>query len=119
MGTKMKHARHVSHAPPSRRPLLVYDGDCNFCRFWIARWSERLGDAVDYRRSQQVAQRFPEIPPGEFQRAVQLIEPSGAVSSGADAVFHAFDVSKKMPLWLRIARAAPGFEPAARGVYRF
>lgn len=98
---------------------MIYDGDCNFCRFWIARWRENTGRKVRYRRSQQVADRFPEIPPVEFARAVQLVEPDGSVRSGADAVFRAYDVSGRPPLLLRIARLLPGFRTVARVAYRF
>ncbi len=97
---------------------MVYDGDCNFCRFWIARWRDRTGRRMDYRRSQQVAARFPKIAPEDFQNAVQLVEPDGEVTSGADAVFRAFEVTGTAPFWLRFARSVPGFEGAARGVYR-
>ncbi len=75
-------------APPSK-PLLVYDGDCNFCKLWIRRWQQMTGDAVNYLPSQDpaVATQFPEIPPERFAASVQLIETDGAVYSGAKAVF--------------------------------
>jgi len=105
--------------PAVRRALLIYDGHCNFCRFWIGRWRSRTGRRIGYRRAQQVATRFPEIPRVEFDRAVQLIEPGGAVTSGADAVFRVFDLAGKSPLFLRAARAVPGFVAAARIGYKF
>lgn len=117
MNTEAAASRSAS--PAARRPLLVYDGDCNFCRFWIGRWRSRTGRRIAYRRSQQVAARFPEIPRTEFDRAVQLIEPGGAVASGADAVFRIFDLAGNEPLLLRAARALPGFTAAARIGYRF
>lgn len=111
-------ATRVTHPPP-KQPLMIYDGDCNFCRFWIGRWRERTGRCISYRRQQQVAERFPEIPKIEFQRAVQFIEPNGAVSSGADAIFRSFDLSKTEPLSVRLARKLPGFGSIASIVYRF
>lgn len=74
-------------ASPPARPLLVFDGDCHFCRGWIARWRETTGDAVDYASLQEQAARFPEIARSEFEREVKLIEPGGRVTGGADAVF--------------------------------
>ena len=41
----------VSNPPP--KPLIIWDGDCHFCRRWIERWSEITGDAVDYATSQK------------------------------------------------------------------
>jgi hypothetical protein len=45
---------------------------------------------VDTAPYQEAGARFPEIPVAHFQRAVQLVEPDGEVSSGADAIFRAF-----------------------------
>ena len=75
-------------APPPK-PLLVFDGDCGFCRRWIARWQSATGDAVDYIPFQDpsVAARFPEIRLDDFAEAVHLILPDGAVCRGAEAVF--------------------------------
>src|SRR5271168_1063401 len=85
----MKSDIRVATPPP--KPLLVFDGDCNFCTRWIRRWQQLTGDAVDYLPSQDgsIAAQFPEIPRERFVTAVQLIEPDGAVYSGAEAVFRA------------------------------
>ena len=29
------------------RPLLVYDGDCQFCAYWARYWQKLTGDAVN------------------------------------------------------------------------
>jgi predicted DCC family thiol-disulfide oxidoreductase YuxK len=79
----------IKVAAPPPKPLMVYDGDCRFCGLWIRRWQQMTGDAVDYLPSQdpQIATRFPEIPPEQFQTSVQLIEPDGKVFCGSEAVF--------------------------------
>ena len=28
------------------KPLLVYDGDCSFCRLWVERWKATTGNQV-------------------------------------------------------------------------
>ena len=71
----------------SEKPILVYDGDCSFCRLWIDRWRSLTGDRVRYAPFQEVAAQFPEIPREAFVRAVQLILPDGTVLSAAHAVF--------------------------------
>ena len=73
--------------PP--RPLMIFDGDCSFCRWWIERWRRRTGDHIDYAPYQDVADRFPEIGREAFKQAVHLVEPDGRVSRGAAAVFRA------------------------------
>ena len=54
-----------------RKPLLVYDGDCGFCRRWIDRWKILTGDKVDYAPFQEAAKRFHHIPKKKFQEAVR------------------------------------------------
>jgi len=73
----------------SRLPVLVFDGDCGFCRFWVARWRRGTGDLVRYKPFQDpdTAERFPQISIEGFARAVHLVEPDGGSSSGARAVF--------------------------------
>src|SRR5438270_11178277 len=72
---------------PPAKPLLIWDGECHFCRRWIERWREITGDKVDYEISQNVADKFSEISREQFQRSVVLIETDGAVFTGAEAVF--------------------------------
>lgn len=68
---------------------MVFDGDCQFCRRWIARWKNTTGDAVDYLpfQDEEIARRFPEIPRADLEQAVHLVLPDGAVFRGAEAVF--------------------------------
>ncbi len=65
---------------------MVYDGECGFCRLWIRRWRFLTRERVDYRPYQEVAPLYPEITLDRFRSSVQLIEPDGTVTSGAQAV---------------------------------
>jgi predicted DCC family thiol-disulfide oxidoreductase YuxK len=107
---------HVTNPP--QKPLLVYDGDCTFCKLWIARWREETGDAVEYARLQDAASRFPEVPREEFERAVQLIEPDGSVRKGAAAVFRSLG-SGGRPLNQWSYERVPGFAAITEFAYRF
>ena len=83
---------------------MIFDGDCSFCRYWIARWRPLTGDWVDYSPSQdpQIAERFPEIPVQSFKQAVQLVEPDGQVYGGAEAVLRTLGAvgERRRALWL-------------------
>ena len=83
----MSTVRRVGSPPGA--PLLIFDGDCSFCRLWIERWQQQTGERVEYAPSQSpdIASRFPEIPPEQFARAVQLIDVDGSVSEAAEAVY--------------------------------
>jgi predicted DCC family thiol-disulfide oxidoreductase YuxK len=108
-------------AAPPPKPLMVFDGDCNFCTLWIHRWQKLTGDAVDYLPSQdpQIAKQFPEIPREQFQNSVQLIEPDGAVFSGAEAVFRAVAKNPRRQRPLRAYEKFPAFAGFTERVYKF
>lgn len=105
---------------PHLRPVMVFDGECGFCRFWIARWRISTGGKVDYLPFQEVAGDYPAIPRKAFQRAVYLIEPDGRVTSGADAVLRCLQFSAGPVRWLGKAPfLIPGGLPVARAAYGF
>jgi predicted DCC family thiol-disulfide oxidoreductase YuxK len=101
------------------RPVLIYDGDCDLCRRWIARWSHVTEARIDIISSQEAAHLFPEISPEQFQSSVQLVQPDGVVYEGAEAVFRtlAFNSSHRWPLWLY--RNVYGVASATEFIYRF
>lgn len=100
------------------RPVLIYDGDCGFCRLWIARWSPFTKDAVVYSPSQDFAGDYPQISPELFESSVYLVEPDGSFCSGAKAVFKALAYAPNGKWFLRAYEKIPGFAPASEWVYR-
>jgi predicted DCC family thiol-disulfide oxidoreductase YuxK len=108
-------------ASPPAKPLMIYDGDCNFCKFWIARWRETTGDRVEYIESQdpRVAGQFPELPRERFETSVQLIEPDGRVYSGAEAVFRALKYGALGSLPSSFYYHMPGARPVTEWCYAF
>lgn len=109
------------------KPLLVYDGDCDFCRKWITRWRRASGEGVDYAPYQEAAARFPQLQPERFKSAVHLIEPDGRISQGAEAVFRSLSYTPGRGWWLWLyLRVAPfaalsewGYRQVARHRGRF
>ncbi|MBA2270501.1 MAG: lipase maturation factor family protein [Chthoniobacterales bacterium] len=104
-------------ANPPAKPLLIFDGDCHFCRRWIERWREMTGDAVEYAPSQERAAAFPEIAPEEFAGAVQLIEPDGRIVSGAEAVFRSLAHRRGGGFAARCYERLPGFAFLTEAAY--
>src|SRR5208283_311053 len=92
----------------SDKPILVYDGDCSFCRLWIDRWRALTQDRVQYAPFQEVAGRFPEIPREAFASSVQLILPSGEVFSAAHAVFQTLALVPGLAWMLWLYKHLPG-----------
>ena len=107
----------VSNPPP--KPLLIWDGDCDFCRLWIERWREIIAGAVEYATYQEAAARFPEIPVEQFQRAVALIEPDGEAFFAAEAIYRslAYRRSRQWLMWSY--DHVPGFAAVSETGYSF
>jgi predicted DCC family thiol-disulfide oxidoreductase YuxK len=108
--------RSVRAAPP--RPLLIFDGNCHFCRRWIERWRELTAGAVEYAPSQEVAERFPEIPGEAFERSVQFIDTDGTVFSGAEAVFRSLGKKRSRRWMIWCYEHVPGFGVITDTAYR-
>src|SRR5688572_15760095 len=107
----------VSDPTPPPRPLLVFDGDCSFCRRWIARWKSLTGDAIDYEPSQTAAKRFPAVPHEEFGKSVFLFEPNGRTSRGAEAVFRSLAIAKQKRYLLWLYQRVPPFAWLSERLY--
>ena len=102
----------------TNKPRLIYDGDCGFCRRWVARWQVTIGEDLIYEPYQQAARRYPDIPVEQFKRAVHLIEPDGTVRRGAAAVFATIGrVPGRGASWW-LYRRVPGVRPVSELAYR-
>src|SRR5438128_2286665 len=107
------------HVPnPPTKPLIIWDGECHFCRRWIERWREITRDTVDYATSQESGERFPEIPREQFERSVIYIEGDGSVFFGAEAVVRSLR-SRSSKKWLAWSYDhVPGLAAVSESTYR-
>lgn len=104
--------------PPVERPLLVFDGNCTFCRMWVDRWRAACADRLDIAPSQEAGSSFPEIPNADFDRAVQLIDTDGAVYSAAHAVLRGRALAVRRSWLLNAYQQLPVFAGLAETLYR-
>lgn len=98
-------------------PTLVYDGECQFCVYWVQYWNKLTGNSVSYRPYQEVASQYPSISIPEFQRAVQYISPSGEMASAAKASFLTLSHASDQRIWLWLYRNIPGFAFCSEKTY--
>src|SRR5437763_4513928 len=113
----MKDQLRVSNPPT--KPLMIWDGECHFCRHWIERWCEITAGEVDYAPYQEIAERFPEIPREQFQNSVVYIDKTGQVFVAAEAVYQSLRCrrSKKWLWWSY--QHIPGFAAVSEFGYDF
>ncbi|MBI3317833.1 MAG: DUF393 domain-containing protein [Candidatus Omnitrophica bacterium] len=105
--------------PSRERPLLLYDGECGFCRRWALRWQGRVGEKVELSPYQDHLKEFPRISPEEFHASVKLIGKDGSIHSGAEAVFRMLAHAPGWGWLFWMYQKVPGVMAAAEGVYRF
>lgn len=67
------------------KPVLMYDGECAFCRKWM-RWFQAhdASGNMEYlaRQSPDREARYPQLNDAKYQGALQLILPNGEIRSG-------------------------------------
>jgi len=101
------------------RPLLVYDGDCGFCKYWVNYWDRMTQGRVAYEPFQTAAARYPAIPEDAFKKAVQYITPDGHYASAAEASFLVLSHAPGKGHWLALYRRFPLYAWFSERVYEF
>ncbi len=97
MFQKFEHTKF----PPKEKPILVWDGECGFCAYWITRWKKISAGKINFQTYQEVAQQFPDIPLKEFKKASRLITPKGTVYSGPDSAYMSYFIANQKSPWHR------------------
>jgi predicted DCC family thiol-disulfide oxidoreductase YuxK len=100
------------------RPVLIYDGDCSFCRAWVDFWRSLTGDTLEYLPFQEASERFPDVSIEDCRKAVQFITPEGRFP-GAEGVCRFLALVPGYGWLLWCYRFVPGFAGLASFVYKF
>jgi predicted DCC family thiol-disulfide oxidoreductase YuxK len=109
----------MSPPPDAARPVFVFDGDCGICREWVDCWRELTAGRIDFRPYQEAAADYPQVPRAEFERAVQLIQPDGGVTGGAEATFALYRGTFPQSALPVLYRRLPGFARLSEFFYSF
>ena len=99
------------------RPLLIFDGLCGFCSYWVSYWLRLTQDGFEAKAYQEVAAEFPDIPLERFQKQIVFVGVDGERAFGAEAAFRILALPGGNPLWLWLYRHVPGYAPAAELAY--
>ncbi len=99
------------------KPVLLYDGECGFCRRRVEGLRARVGDAVAFEPYQRATGL--DIPEADLVRAVHFVDGNGEVSSGAEAVLRARAAGGRRGALLWMYGRVPGFARVAEWGYRW
>jgi predicted DCC family thiol-disulfide oxidoreductase YuxK len=101
-----------------KKPVLIYDGDCGFCRLWIARLSPLTHEAVDYCSAQAVGENYPQISPEQLGSSVYFVDSDESFCSGAEAIFKALAYAPNGKWLLMAYERIPGMAPVSEWLYK-
>jgi predicted DCC family thiol-disulfide oxidoreductase YuxK len=88
-------------------PIMLFDGNCDFCRSWIGKWKRITGKQVLYAPYQEALPKYAHVTAQQCAKSVHLILPDGTVHAGAHAVFKALDLSGRCPILLHLYERSP------------
>ena len=100
------------------RPLLIYDGQCQFCIYCVEYARAATGSEVDYQPYQAVQQDFPDIDEGVFRASIQLVHTDGSVTKGARAAFGVLALGHYTSFWEFCYNRLPPFGTLSERCYR-
>lgn len=104
--------------PQEKKPVVLYDGDCVYCRTKVSAWKKKALSRVSFQSCKDVVDKYPSVTPGDCLSSVQLIMPDGETFRGAEAVFRIRTYGgKRFGLWAY--RTIPGFAYVSERIYRF
>ncbi len=101
------------------RPLLIYDGDCGFCCYWVEYSRKLTGARVAYEPYETVAEQYPDISIVDFQRSIYLIEPNTTRTRGAEAALRTLSAVRGHSGWRWCYEHLPGFAVFCEMLYTF
>lgn len=100
------------------RPVLIYDGDCGFCSWWVAALASRVASTARLQPSQTTDLRQLGLGEADVAAALQWVPLTGQPLSGARALA-AWLGSGRWPWRLvGLVLSTPGISALAEVVYR-
>jgi len=76
------------------RPMLVFDGECKFCRRLASKWNKKIGEKINFVPYNELSDKYGNTSTEEFTKEIKLIYPEGTVYGGAAAAFKVIEHSK-------------------------
>ncbi|MCC7374410.1 MAG: DUF393 domain-containing protein [Verrucomicrobiales bacterium] len=103
------------------RPVVIYDGDCGFCRRCVAKLKRLTANQIECldRLDPQCLARFPTLSPAALATSVHFVGIDGRVAQGAEAMFRAAALNSRWRWPLRAYLKSRFLARAAETSYRF
>ena len=99
------------------RPLLIYDGECEFCVKYACKFKAMTGRLITFIPLQNLPVDYEYVSRAACLKSVQFIDGNNRVSKGAEAIFQLFHTAKKGSFLLSCYRRIPIFRFLTEYVY--
>ena len=99
------------------RPLLIYDGECDFCVKWVHKFKAMAGQFITFIPLQNLPVDYKYVSREACLKSVQYIDRNNRVSKGAEAVFQLFHTAKKGSFLFTCYRRIPIFRILTEFIY--
>jgi len=105
----------------TKKPTVVYDGQCRFCMGQIAKMKKHDRALLfDYlpRQTEKLLERFPVLENEEFNTGLRLVTCENHVIAGADAVYEIYKQFKPYTYLIWVYRL-PLLNPLFKKIYQW
>ena len=102
-----------------KRPLLIYDGECEFCIKWATKFKTFSNHYVTYVPLQNIPLDYEYVSRSACLQSVHFININDRVSKGAEAIFQLFYFSNKAKLLFILYKWFPPFRFLSELIYRW
>jgi len=100
-----------------KRPLFIYDGECEFCLKWVRKFKAMAGKFITFIPLQDIPVNYEYIAQAACLKSVQYIDVDNRIFKGAEAIFQLFHTAKKGSFLLSCYRRIPIFRFLTEYVY--
>ncbi len=102
-----------------KRPLLIYDGECEFCIKWANKFKTLTSHFVTYIPLQKIPLDYNYISRAACLQSVHFININDRVSKGAEAIFQLFYTANKARLLFILYKWVPPFRFISELIYKW
>ena len=99
------------------RPLLIYDGECEFCVKYACKFKAMTGRLITFIPLQNLPVDYEYVSRAACLKSVQFIDGNNRVSKGAEAIFQLFHTAKKASFLCTFYRRIPIFRVFTEFIY--
>lgn len=95
----------------NKRPLVIFDQHCNYCRKWADRIQKQLAQKVYFLGYQDLPDPFLSIQKSDFKKALYFVDETNQCFNRAEAIYKLLSYTRTLSRFsLQLYYYLPGFK---------